>query len=92
MYWCHVLTGQTEEEIQRRDTPRAVTTIEDTEVMSSVFFSQWKKKEGDNCRQIVNSSTSTKFGTDVAEGILKWFSQGARANGPWGRHLKGIQP
>ena len=47
-----------------------------------------------------NSSTSTKFGTDVAEGILKWFSQGARANGPWdqdgsqiqyGHHLKGIR-
>ena len=48
-----------------------------------------------------NSSTCTKFGTDVAEGILKWFSQGARANVPWdqdgcqiqyGRRLKGIRP
>ena len=48
-----------------------------------------------------NSSTSTEFGTDVAEGILKWLSQGTRANGLWdqeggqiqkGRRLKGIRP
>ena len=47
-----------------------------------------------------NSSKSTKFGTDVAEGILKWFSQDAWANGPsdqdggqiqYGRRLKGIR-
>ena len=39
--------------IHRVTAYRAVTTIEDTEVMSSVFFLSEKKKEGENCRQIV---------------------------------------